>query len=269
MTTPALFGTTTAASADFLAAHASANGVPCWHAVPRANMLHARSGFAAACCGAYAEIAMAELQPYRRDAHPVTFGPCPECAWAVALANGTLDEEAARLAPTGKDRETLARLLPDPSIAVQAARDILAAARHEHGPWDLEENPAPVIQLLAAVTRHTPVVLLPEGCAEDDCDHLYDEATDTFRESCPRPGASAGCPACSLQAGPWAGQWEGVFLSECIIPAPCAALARLAEAARTALEDARKSAETLAQWEREQAAEATERDRPGLRGGAA
>lgn len=259
MTTPDLFATT-GASADFLAGHSGANGATVWHAVPRANMLYAREGFAAADCGAYVEIAKAELQPYRRDAHPVSFGPCPECAWGVAHANGTLDDEAARLAPTGKDRDVLARLLPDSSIAVRAARDILAAARHEHGPWDLEHNPAPVIQLLATVTRHAPVVLVPEACAEGEHD------CGAFREC--RRNATTACGACSLQARDWAGQWEGHFRDECTIAAPCAVLTRLAEAAGGALEDARKAAETLARWERERAAEATERHRSGQQGGA-
>lgn len=251
MTTPDLFGSTTpVATADFLAGHSGANGATVWHAVPRANMLYAREGFAVADCGAYVEIARAELQPYRRAGHPVSFGPCPECAWAAALANGTLDEEAARLAPTGKDRDVLARLLPDPSVAVQAARDILAAARHEHGPWGLEDNPAPVIQLLAAVTRHVPVVLVPDAGAEGECDCGYENDDGTWHE-CGRQQASVACEACSLLAGPWAGEWEGHFRDECTIAAPCAVLTRLAEAARSALAKARKAAETLAQWERE------------------
>jgi hypothetical protein len=37
------------------------------------------------------------------------------------------------------------------------------------------------------------------------------------------------CQACSLQAGSWAGEWEGQYAVECTIPAPCGVLTALAE----------------------------------------
>lgn len=259
MTTPDLFGgTTPVASAGFLTATCGHR----WHAVPSENVKYAREGFATAACGLPALVSKAELQPYRRDAIPVTYAPCAECAWAVAHASGTLDDEAGRLVPTDDDLAVLGRYLPFPGIAAHACRNILAVGRHAHGAWDLGENPEPAIQLLAAVTRHAPVILLPEGCAEGDCEHGYED-DDGTRHECGRWNATVACAACSLQDG------DGNFRPECTIAAPCAVLSRLAEAARGAVDDAEKSATVLAGLLRERAAEATERHRSGQQGGAA
>ena len=55
------------------------------------------------------------------------------------------------------------------------------------------------------------------------------------------PDAAVACGACSLQAGGWAGEWEGQFTLT--VPAPCRVLlaltAHASEALRQALGDHR------------------------------
>jgi len=93
------------------------------------------------------------------------------------------------------------------------AAAILARAREEgRDPGD-----GHVLQLLAHVSRHEPGQLVSEGCAEGDCDH--------GDGACP---SDAGCPACSIQAGSWAHAWEGTWLAECTIEAPCGVLLAIA-----------------------------------------
>ena len=122
---------------------------------------------------------------------------CPACRWIVAARTGSLDSTLA--------------LLADP-LGQRIARGILRrAAMDEKDPDDPE-----TMHLLAAVSRHSPVGLVAEECSEGDCDH---------DGRCPSTHA---CRACSLQAGSWAGEWEGQYMDECTIPAPCAPLLALA-----------------------------------------
>lgn len=187
-----------------------------WHAVSLPSMEYLRTGpadsVAFAECGELVRVAP-EVGAYNRADVPVSHDPCQACAWTVAAQTGTLEREAGLLVPTGNDLAALTRVLPDPVLAAKIARAILAAPDWEPG------HPADV-QLLATVAAHAPVLLLPEGCAEGDCEH---------GDECDYPEASAGCKACSLQAGSWAGEWEGQFREECQIPAPCRVLLALAE----------------------------------------
>jgi len=112
----------------------------------------------------------------------------------------------------------------------------LSAAASGSGDYELD-HPA-TAQLLTAVTAHAPVVLLPEGCADGDCEHYppgYD-AGGGAPFQCPYPEASAACTACSLQLGGWAGGYEGKFRAECITPPPCAPLQQIAAHAAEALD---------------------------------
>jgi hypothetical protein len=168
-----------------------------WHAVD-AEAIRPCSAHAWSACGLVVRIAKRELQPYGTVPHD----PCPECSWIVAARTGTVATALAGLT--------------DP-VAHDAAADVLNVAdRDEKEP----DDPA-TIQLLAAISRHSPVPLLTESCAEGDCDH--------GPGGCP---ATTACRACSLQAGSWAGEWDGTYRSECTIPAPCAVLLRLAGAAK-------------------------------------
>jgi hypothetical protein len=177
-----------------------------WHAVETGLPLEAGTvtpGCAAhawAACGDLVRPALAdggEPRPYDPATVPQSHDPCPACRWIVAARTGSLDSTLA--------------LLADP-LEQRIARGILRrAAMDEKDPDDPE-----TMHLLAAVGRHSPVGLVAEECSEGDCDH---------DGRCPSTHA---CRACSLQAGSWAGEWEGQYMDECTIPAPCAPLLALA-----------------------------------------
>jgi hypothetical protein len=200
-----------------------------WHAIARAYAAGAieergRCPVAAALCGAIVRGATRpELMTYDRTAFPGRM--CIPCGWAVAAAGGriALQAEAVRWRPAADELPALARLLPDPFVAVKACQDIIAAAASPCGDHELD-HPA-TIQLLAAITAHAPVLLSPLTCIEDGCEHDTGGGCDY---------AAVACAACSLQAGEWAGEWEGQVLPECKIAAPCAVLARLAASAASA-----------------------------------
>lgn len=123
--------------------------------------------------------------------------PCPECAWKVAARTDTLNAELDRLHPA----------------AAAVARGILAAAERDGGDPDGNR----VVQLLAATVEHGPRPAVNLDCSEGEHDHDGD---------CPVVGWV--CEACTLRAGGWAGEWEGQYLDECTIAAPCEVLRTLA-----------------------------------------
>ena len=190
-----------------------------WHAISLPSMDYLRTGpadsVAFAVCGELVRVAP-RSGAYNRGDVPVSNDPCHVCAFTVAAAGGipALQAEIDRLRPTSDELPALSRLMPDPFLAVNTCQAIAAEPDWEPG------HPAS-IQLLATAAAHAPVLLLPEGCAEGDCEH-----GDGL---CDYPDASAGCRACSLQTGSWAGEWEGQFREECTIPAPCAVLLALAK----------------------------------------
>lgn len=172
-----------------------------WHAIDPAGIDLRCELHDWALCGAVVRRAEDERQPYDPAAFPVSLDPCPDCRWMVAAATGTFDAALAEL------RDPLAHAI---------AAKILA--------WHAEGEPenahdGDMLQLLAAVSRHAPVELVTEECADGECDH----------SPCPvRPA----CRACSLQAGP---SQEGQYRSECTIPAPCAVLLALAKSVEVTL----------------------------------
>lgn len=196
-----------------------------WHAIPAAAMAYATRTddgtltVAQACCGDL--VRTAKYGTYNRGSVPVAHDPCQPCAWTVAALTGQLDTEVGRLIPVGTTRTAMKRILRDPDIAATAARRILTAAAA--GATDYPPDHPATIQLLAAVAAHAPVLLINEACAEGDCDH--------DGESCTFQGAAAGCAACSLITGDWAGEWQGGFRAECRIEAPCQVLDELVQAA--------------------------------------
>jgi hypothetical protein len=234
-----------------------------WHAIHRADAewavrQHGKDPAVHAACGKLARLARA--WPVYGEDRPRWLHRCPECAWTVAAETGDLDQQLQALIPPAADHAVLARLLSDPLIAVTAAARLVEAVTSGHADYD-PDHPA-VIQLLAAITRHAPVILVPEDCAEGTCGHCEDAAETGGGQprECPRPDAAAACAECSLQAGQWAGEWEGQYLSECTITAPCPVLTALAEHAAKALEDTQRREQALAEWEAERAAEAALRD---------
>lgn len=56
-----------------------------------------------------------------------------------------------------------------------------------------------------------------------------DRITDRAWEcGLPDGAARIACSGCSLRAGDWAGEWEGVFTTQCSVAAPCGVLTQLA-----------------------------------------
>jgi hypothetical protein len=154
---------------------------------------------------------------------------CAYCGWAVAIETGTISQRLDVLTPDGRTRAALARLVGDPLAARRICEAVIAHASGPGAEYELDHGAT--IQILAEITRHAPTLGLPEDCAEDSCDHHLaghgDQGLDASRE-CDYPVASAVCPACTLRAGAWAGEWEGTFMGECYIHAPCQVLAALA-----------------------------------------
>jgi hypothetical protein len=175
-----------------------------WHAIPSGSILAGCTGHRWAACGALVRTTKYE-QPYDPRAIPVSFDPCPDCLWIAAARSGMLDAALA--------------MLTHP-VAHDAAAGILNLA----GRMESDDDDPACIQLLAAVTRHAPVALVSEECSEGDCEH---------EGNCPETLA---CRACSLQAGGWAGEWEGRYREECTIPGPCAPLLAIAEHVRAEVE---------------------------------
>lgn len=179
-----------------------------WHAI---EPLGVRMGgwlgcndHASALCGATVRIARDENdaeRPYSPGEPPQSHDPCPACMWEVAARTDTFEAVLATLADP-LAHEVATAILNDALIAEGTA-----------GPFDNDH----ALQVLTAVTRHCPVQLVEEGCGEGDCDHEDGE--------CP---SSPACRACSLQAGPWAHSWEGQYMDECTIAAPCAPLLAIA-----------------------------------------
>ena len=147
---------------------------------------------------------------YKRDTLPVTYDPCPECAWAVALATGGVDREIALISPDEQESAALARLGHDPLLPGLLCRAVLAAAEDPSGPA--------VIRQLAAITRHRPGLTCAEECADGGCGH----------QPCTYPGSQAVCWTCSLRTGGEAGEWAGHLMEECAVTAPCGVLTALA-----------------------------------------
>jgi hypothetical protein len=189
-----------------------------WHAVGRdalqcAAVMSNGVRVAQAECGALVRVS--KHGPYRRDGYPVMHDPCPECAWTVAIATGTIDGEISRMHDPD-EATALARLGFDPMLPGKLCAAIIAAAEN---PVDV--NNQAVIRQLATVTRHRPGLAVSEGCAEGDCEDIGADG----KCDCP---ASAVCWTCSLRSGDEAGEWAGTLMEECRITAPCGVFAAFA-----------------------------------------
>lgn len=201
--------------------HAVSHGNATW-ALERYDGSDERDAHAAAECGAVGVIAR-YWGEFRRDNEHLRgqlHDLCPRCAWGVAIARGTTDAELADITPGALEMLALARLMPDPLVAVNICRSILARrARDEE--YDMDSDYWPT--LLAHATEHRPVVLLPEACGESGpgCDEHEDDAV------CCAATDTVACGTCSIRAGSWAGEWAGQY--ECTVSAPCSALLAMSE----------------------------------------
>lgn len=200
----------------------TADGQGEWHAVRRGDAVLAvpwqDRHVTRSACGNLAFLE-AGLGAYDRDSGPASVRPCPECAWTAAAESGTLDREVRRLVPAPADQVTLARLIPDPVTAATAAAALTAALTRRPGRVE-DEDDRHLIQVLGTLSRHAPVLLIAGACQEGSCGCPGDDHD-----------ATAACAGCSLQAGSWAGDYEGEYLAECLVPAPCQPLLLLAAAA--------------------------------------
>ena len=199
-----------------------------WHAIDRDQAEHKvaqAAGVAAAVCGALARLT--KYGVYDRAALPVAYGPCPLCAWTVAIATSSTERELRLLAPDAHTAGALARASAPAFLAVNICRAVLA---HESSP-DAEGglDHEATVQILGHATSHRPTLALAEDCAENDraCRHRPPAADNSWR--CDYPGAEALCLACSLRAGAWAGELEGDVMDECRVTAPCGVLRALAD----------------------------------------
>jgi hypothetical protein len=169
-------------------------------------------------CGAAVYIARKWGEFRRGNEHLTTHQVCSRCAWVVALDQDCADEELAALTPTVAEESAYVRLLPDPTLLLRVCRAILTARQAEDG---YDADSPRWAQLLGHVTAHRPVVLVPHDCAGGDCDH--DDPAE-----CLAVGVALACQACSVQAGSWAGEWQGQY--ELTVPAPCSVLSAMATA---------------------------------------
>lgn len=180
------------------------------HAIPSEYLTDAGQYLRTACGDS--AIYATEWGEFRRgNPHLRPHRLCQHCAWTVALANDTVEEEIAAAGPSSTEQHAWGRLMPDPDLIVRTVQAILAArtaettADADHPRW---------AQMLGHLTAHRPELLTVEDCAEGSCDH--DDEVACYAE------ATIGCPTCSVKAGPWAGEWEGQC--EVLVPAPCSVL---------------------------------------------
>ena len=194
---------------------ATGSGGGRWHAVERTVPPRAGEGTAVrafAMCGEPVTVAVT-FSPFDdalRDRDPG--GVCLECVWTVAVRTGTESHELAWL-----------RAHDQPLVAAAAAAILTAAdtgldtAGNRVGSGHGRDHPA-TVQLLTVVAAHAPVKLVDLECTDQCCDHRPD----------PCPVTATACPVCSVRAGGWAGEMEGIFEPECTIPSPCEVLRTLA-----------------------------------------
>ncbi|MFD9964867.1 hypothetical protein [Amycolatopsis sp. NPDC058986] len=200
------------------------------HAVRRAHVEKAdptqqqHLRFTSAMCGAYPMLVAPLFKAWEHSNPYLRSNRCPACGWSVAVEQGAIRDELDRLIPPTRDRAALEAVC-DPLLVVRVCRAILDAASDED-----QMHPETRIRVLAMAVAHAPVVCpLDEDCAENACDHRPEEQLHDPSWECPFPdGVSIVCPACSVQTGPEAGEWESSFVPEATVSGPCEVLATLA-----------------------------------------
>lgn len=135
---------------------------------------------------------------------------CTSCAWTVAFALGAQAAELAFWMHHGSNG-------PAGDLARRTATALLHSS---HSTEDSADDAPMAVRLLATISAHWPVDLLPEDCVERECDHDY-------LAQCAAQGGSTACPTCSVRSGPEAGEWEGQYMVSAA--APCSALTAIAE----------------------------------------
>jgi hypothetical protein len=202
----------------------------------------AETGYAMPLCGGPLVRIPSIPIPFAHDAAPPWAKLCPTCCWTAATATATatadLDVEIRAWELSGPTGSALARVLGGAiDLHARVCRAIItdALTGTAQDPEDIDHPRT--IQLLAAATVHRPILLVPEGCAEepDVCDHRPPALPADDDWSCDFPDAHAACGACSLVAGSWAGEWEGQI--DISVDAPCSVLRALAARFDVPIED--------------------------------
>lgn len=189
------------------------------HAVTREMALRAigdgliRDAVAGAVCGAMVQLA-AKWGPYERDSKYLAHGRvCVACAWIIAGARDELPAQIAAAKPAQANIDVITDALGDPLAGIRLLEAIAADD-------DLDDSlvghyrRSHKADLLAHAARHLPAITICEECA-DGGDYGHDD-----EDSC----AAALCMTCTASSGPWAGEWEGYTLDECVVAAPCSVL---------------------------------------------
>lgn len=230
-----------AAAAEYLIA-APGLGSRDYHAVTRDDAAQALSdralvpGRAAPVCGGPLARVLLQPVPFDRATAPLGARLCPTCSWHVAgaAANRTstpdrdlLEAELAAWAPQASTAAALRRELgADTDLHARICRAIITGSLA--GVTEDIDHPR-IVGLLGTVTAHRPVLLVPDDCAEDPgyCRHRPAGLPVDDVWTCDFPDGAAACSACSVIAGPWAGEWEDDF--DIGVPAPCSVLHAVAE----------------------------------------
>ncbi|CAN5736257.1 hypothetical protein BH09ACT8_BH09ACT8_56050 [soil metagenome] len=178
-----------------------------------------RLAHAAALCRRVVKVATA-WGPYSRDA-ALEYPPrCPDCAWILALHRGDVDEEVAAF--TTHDAFDAAAIAA--RLGEGVGERLLDAIAHDPALWQGADRlgPSHRSQLLGHASRHLPAVTVCEECAEIGVANAHG-----YGATC--PAQEVACLGCTVTAhGLWAGEWEGTFLPECTVAAPCSVLTTLA-----------------------------------------
>lgn len=189
------------------------------HAVTREMALRAvddgviRDGVVGSVCGELVQLA-ASWGAYERNSKYLQHGHvCVPCTWIVASTHGRLPELIDSFTPAEKNVDVMAGALGDPLLGVRLLRAI--AVDDELGDGLVGSfRRSPRTDVLAHAAAHLPAIVVCEECADDLGEGHGDD------ESC----AAALCMACTLTSGPWAGEWEGFTLDECLVQSPCSVL---------------------------------------------
>lgn len=206
-----------------------------WHAVAesdakQATQLRTEPHPLVALCGASVRLWPAQGGVFDRAILPAWLNHdelCPYCSWQVATEIGGIDAELAALTPTGDGARALTRLGHDPAFPRRICEAVIDQHRRLYGEPNGDDQQ--LLQILATVSLHAPTLAVPENCGEGSCDHRPEDALGDPGWTCGYPDASYVCPACTLRAGHWAGEWEGQFMSQCYIHGPCQVLLALAQ----------------------------------------
>lgn len=172
-----------------------------------------RDAVAGAVCGQMVRLA-AKWGAYEQNSLYLQQGRvCVLCSWIVAGARDELPTRIAAMKPDDKNAGVIAAALGDPLAGVRLL-EAIAADEDLGDPLPGRFHRSQRADLLARAAQHIPQVVVCEDCSEGSgsCADAGD------------PCDAALCMTCTLTAGPWAGEWEGYTLDECLVQAPCSVL---------------------------------------------